>query len=153
MTLAVLITIIIIGFILILLEMFVISGTVVPGIIGAGLLISGIVLSYTQFDQTTGHTVLLSSIVFISISMYYLFRAKTWKRAILNSQITSKATSQVPVIKIGDKGIALSRLAPTGKIMINEQILEATTFNTFIDSNTQIEIIQIFPDKIYVKSI
>lgn len=153
MTLAVLIGIIVIGFLLVMLELFVISGTIIPGIIGAVMLISGIIFSYTRFDMTTGHTTLISTIAFSTIVMYFAFRAKTWQQVALHTQISSKANPEQMSFHVGDKGIALSRLAPTGKIMLNGQITEATTFNTFIDANSQVEVTQVLPDKIYVKPI
>jgi hypothetical protein len=53
-------------------------------------------------------------------------------------------------IKEGDSGITVSRLAPSGKAMINSSIVEVHTFGEFIDQEQEISVKSIKDNKIIV---
>ena len=50
----------------------------------------------------------------------------------------------------GDTGLTMSRLAPTGKAMINDQIIEVHTYGEFIDQEKEIVVISVKDNKIIV---
>ena len=58
-------------------------------------------------------------------------RAKTWQRFSLRQEIRSSSTPVAPseLLKTGDRGITLSRLAPMGKVEIGGRIYEAKTLD------------------------
>ena len=46
-------------------------------------------------------------------------------------------------VKIGDIGITIGRLAPMGKIKINDEVIEVKSTGTFVDPGEKVRIIQI----------
>ncbi len=150
--LSLIIFLIIIGIVLILLEFLVIPGTTIAAISGFILAGSGIYLSYNTYSTNTGHLVLVITIITIILSVVFSLRSKTWKKAMLNTEITSVAnTYQMDKITVGDVGKTMSRLAPMGKVMINDNIYEAKSFGQFVDQQIEIEIIKIENNIIIVK--
>ena len=54
-------------------------------------------------------------------------------------------------VKIGDTGLCISRLAPMGKVLVNDEYYEAKANNVFIDQNTEVIVIKIENGKLVVK--
>jgi len=46
-------------------------------------------------------------------------------------------------VKIGDIGITVGRLAPMGKIKVNDEVVEVKSTGTFIDPGEKVKIIHI----------
>jgi len=55
-------------------------------------------------------------------------------------------------IKPGDVGKSVSRLVPMGKALINNEYYEVSSSGEFIDPGTEITIVSIEKNKIFVKS-
>jgi membrane-bound ClpP family serine protease len=143
---------IVVGIILVLLEFLVIPGTTISAIAGLLLISSGIYLSYTNLGSNTGHLVFAGTAIATTLAIIFSLRSKTWKKAMLNTEITGVAnTYEMTKIQVGDKGITMSRLAPMGKVMVNDNVYEAKTFSQFVDQKTEIEIIKIEQNIIIVK--
>jgi len=152
MALSGIIILIILGIFLILLEFFIVPGITVAGIGGVLLLIAGVWLSYSTYDVTIGNYVLLSTFLVLVIILSFAFNSKTWKKISLKAENTGKAKEESSLsVKIGDKGITISRLAPMGNIMINDKLYEAESKGIYIDENTEIIIISINRNKLIVK--
>ena len=151
MTLTAIIVLVLIGIILILIEFLLIPGINVAGIAGIALLITAIVLSYKNFGTQIGHFILLGTILIISISMYYALKAKTWRRLSLDTVIDSKIENvKEGELKVGETGMTISRLAPMGKVLINDKYYEAQSKSGYIDQNVEIEIVRINQNVIIV---
>ena len=54
-------------------------------------------------------------------------------------------------IKPGDIGKTITRLAPMGKALVNDITCEAKSTGTFINENTEIEVIKVLNTQIIVK--
>ncbi|RLD64412.1 MAG: hypothetical protein DRI84_08675 [Bacteroidetes bacterium] len=152
MTLAGIIALIALGIILILLEFFVVPGITVAGIGGLILLVSGIALSYSKYGTPGGHYLLAGTALSLVIILYISFKSKTWQKISLNTAIESKAREDLSLkISVKDEGTTVSRLAPTGTISINDELVEAESRSGFIDENEKVEVTKIKQNKIIVK--
>lgn len=152
MTWTLIIVLIIIGFLFLLLEILVIPGTTFVGAIGVVSMAIGIWQAYVVYGSTAGHLTLLVSVLLSCIGVYYALRGKTWKRAMLDTNIEGKVnTIGVDEIEPGTKGKTVSRLAPMGKALFNNKFYEVQSISGFIDENTDIEIISIENNKIIIK--
>ena len=70
----------------------------------------------------------------------------------LKKELTGKVpTLDEKLIKAGDTGTTLSRLAPIGKAMINNQIAEVQSTVDLIDENQEITVVKTDNNKIWVK--
>ncbi len=145
---------IIIGLTFIVLEILVIPGQGIAGIIGLIIMAVGIWQTYSVYGTTSGHIVLAASFVVSVISLVLSLRSKTWKKMMLKSEIGGRV-NEIDANKIhkGDTGKSISRLAPAGKALFGDEYYEVHTYGTFIDQNTEIEVIKIENNKIFVKQI
>jgi membrane-bound ClpP family serine protease len=148
------ILLIVFGIMLLLLEFFVVPGITIAGIVGFLLLGGGVFLAYDSYDALVGHFILAAVLIVVIITLVYAFRAKTWKKMSLNTKINSKVLDlQGKNIKPGDKGTSITRLAPMGKVLVNDITIEAKSIGPFIDENTEIEIIKVLNTNVVVKQI
>lgn len=113
-----------------------------------------IYLTFTRFDVVGGviaiGVVLLLSIVATILSL----RAKTWQRLALNNKIESQSsTSPETLVKVGAKGVALSRISPMGKVRIDGKEYEAKSDGTYIDQRSEVEVVGFENFTVVVKKI
>ncbi len=152
MVLTAIILLIILGVALMLLEFFIVPGITIAGLGGFALLVAAVVVAYTNYDAGTGHSVLIGVAIFTITSLSFALREKTWTKASLSKNLEYKVNEkEYKELNIGDLGITISRLAPTGKIMMNDKYYEAHAENLLIDENSEIEITKIKNIKITVK--
>lgn len=143
--LMIVVALILVGILFMLAEIFLLPGISVAGIAGAIFLIGGIVYSYLFIGSTAGNITLAASALAMGASFFLLLKSKSLRRISLETNIESKVdNSDLAKIIVGDTGIALSRLNPTGKVMVNELIVEGKSYNgEFIDEDEKIEVIRI----------
>jgi len=145
---------IVFGILLLLLEFFVVPGITIAGIVGFLLLGGGVYLAYDSFSPIIGHIVLAIVIILVIITLIFALRGKTWKRISLSTKIDSKVTDVKSLnVSPGDKGKTITRLAPIGKVTVNDQTIEAKSMGPFIDENTEVEVVKVLNTNIIVKQI
>ena len=150
---ALIITLIVVGFILLLTELLVIPGFGITGILGILSLVGGIVLAYTSHNAVTGHITLAVTVALSAVFLYYALQPKTWNRLTLKENIDAQVDSSAESkgITVGMQGIALTRLAPMGKTRINEIEVEATAREGIINAQQKVEVVKIEGVKVIVK--
>lgn len=152
MTWSVIIILLLVGLLFILLEILVIPGIGVAGILGTVLMIFTIWQTYKIHGALAGNYTLASTLVFAFFLLYFSFKSKTWKKMMLNSKIESKVnTINEEKLKVGDEGKTVSRLAPAGKALFNEDYYEVHSQGDFVDPGKDIIIVKINFNKIIVK--
>jgi membrane-bound ClpP family serine protease len=140
------------GLLLIVIEVIFIPGTTVAGFVGFGLIVAGVSLTFSYFDKQTGWIVVASTAGLSAVLFFWIFHTKPWKQFALKSSIKSKVNEGAfEGLKIGDEGITISTLRPTGKAEIGEKTLEVATLGNYIESNTRIRIIKISSNQILVE--
>jgi membrane-bound ClpP family serine protease len=145
------ILLIFLGVVFLLLEVLVIPGTTVAGIIGFVMIFVGLWQSYASKGIMEGHITLGSTLVVTVVTLYFSFKAGTWKKMALKTSIDSKMDQLEGImIKEGDLGNTVSRLAPSGKALINNEIVEVHTYGEFIDQEVEITVISVKDNKIFV---
>ncbi len=150
---ALIITLIALGFILLLTELLIIPGFGITGILGILSLIGGIVLAYTTHSALTGHITLAVTLVFSAIFLWYALQPKTWNKLTLKENITAQVDTSADAkgIVVGMQGIALTRLAPMGKVRINGVEVEATAREGIINAQQAVEVVKTEGVKVFVK--
>ncbi len=154
MSVALVVILIVLGLALIVVEVVVLPGITIAGIGGIIMIASGIFFSYRNFGNTAGtYTLIGTSFLFI-VFLIYALRSKTWNRLSLHSEIDGKVNVvDTNRIKVGDKGMTISRLAPIGKVLIHDEVVEGKSVFGLIDENKEIEVIQIDTSTIVVQEI
>jgi membrane-bound ClpP family serine protease len=152
MTLLGIILMILAGLVLFLLELLVIPGISIAGIGALVLMAVSVYLSFSLFGPTTGILVLLGVLVSMGIVIALTFRAKTWRRVSLHTQVNSKVTDVAGYgIVPGDTGITVTRLGPVGMVQIGDHRVEGHSEGPFIDQQSQIVVIRVEPSFVVVK--
>ncbi len=152
MTILTIIFLILIGLLLLILEFAVIPGITIAGIGGVAMLIGSVYLAFSKYGVAAGFLTLLVVIISGPLIFYYFFKSRAGKKLVLNTHIEGKVeTFNAEKVHIGDTGITLGRLAPSGKVRVNGETVEAQSTGSFIDPQQQVKIVKILPNKIIVE--
>ncbi|MFO7616547.1 MAG: NfeD family protein [Bacteroidales bacterium] len=144
--------IILAGMLLFLLEILVIPGITIAGIGALILMGLAVYLAFSAFGAGTGLVVLLIVLVLIILLILFAFRARTWKRVSLATEIGSRVSEVTGRgIEPGDAGVTITRLAPVGTVQIRDQRVEAHSEGPFIDHQTEVVVIRVAPTYVIVK--
>ena len=99
-------------------------------------------LGFDRFGVVGGVLVLVAILLLSLVATIISLRAKTWQRLALNDKIESKsADSPEDSVAIGERGVAISRLSPMGKIKIADKVYEAKSDGTYIDQRSVVEVV------------
>lgn len=149
----VILIIIVVGLIFLLLEMLVVPGTTVVGLVGLAMMAFGVYSAYSQFGSSAGTYALAGTIVFTIGGITMALKSNTWKKAMLGTEIGGKVNIfEENKVKPGDEGIAITRLNPMGKALINEEYYEVTSRYSLINHDTPIVVTKVEGNKIIVES-
>ena len=152
---ALIITLIAIGILLLAIELLITPGFGLPGILGLISIIGAVVLSFLDYGHVMGLVVLAIVIIILSVCTWLILRSDTWKNISLKESISSKSSTspQEKGLATGTRGVAISRLAPSGKARFNSHDTEVWSQSGMINNGTLIEIVEVEGSKIIVKQI
>lgn len=154
MNIFVIILLIFLGLLLLMIEFAVIPGITIAGIGGFILLGASVYIAFTTYGNLAGFITLAFVLIATPVLIYYFFKSRTGKKMMLDTNIEGKVeTFEIEKIKPGDQGKTIGRLAPMGKVKINDLIVEAQSTGSFIDHQTDIKVIKVLPNKIIVEPI
>ncbi len=152
MSWTIILVLILVGLLFLILEILVVPGTTLVGVLGFILMVIGIWQTYATHSTRTGHYVLAATLVLSIAVVAVSLRSKTWNRVMLHTELDGRANMRdLAKIKIGDEGISISRLAPMGKALINDEYYEVSSPGEFVDEGKAIVITKIEYKKIFVK--
>ena len=140
-----------IGLTLAVLEIVALPGGI-AGACGAILCAIAIWQTYLTHGTMAGHIVLAASLAVGIALLVFFLKSRTWRHFELNEEVDSKTNTVDPEkVAVGDTGITLSRLAPSGNALINGQTVEVHTVSEFIDPDQPIKVIDIDGYKVTVE--
>lgn len=152
MTVLAIILLILLGLLLLLIEFTVIPGVTIAGIGGFVLLGLSVYIAFNHYGNLIGFLTLAVVLIASPMLIVYLFKSRTGKRMILETQVDGKVEMvNSEKIHAGDTGKTLGRLAPSGKVRVNGEIVEAQSTGSLVDPNTEIRVLKILPNKIIVE--
>ena len=151
MEIIIVVILLLVGIVFFLLELFLIPGISLAGIAGTLFLGGAVYVAYTEIGSSAGHLTLLGGLILLGVAVWIFFRSKTLERMSLTTEIDGKNDPMKDmVINIGDFGITSSRLAPMGKVKINDHIVEAKTNDDFIDEKVEVVVLEVMKTNILV---
>lgn len=140
------------GIVLMLAELIFIPGTTVVGILGKVFSITGLVLIFKYFGTSTGLITTGGYSILFTIILIYAFRSGTWKKFSLHKKITSRVNEELNYnLNIGDIGITVSALRPSGKVNFNDILIEAKTTGEYVNQGEKVRISKIDFNHIFVE--
>ena len=151
----VIIILIVLGILLFVIEFLLVPGVTVAGIGGLILTVIGVYKAFDNYGSTVGVWILIGTILLSVFVIAMSLRARTWNRLMLKTDIKGTVDKDLTEdqIKAGDLGTALTRLAPMGKIMVNDMVREAKSTEGYVDEHSDIEIVSVEGTRINVKPI
>lgn len=103
---------------------------------------SAIYTAFADYGPFAGGVVVLVILVLSFVATVFSLRSKTWQRFSLNRRIESTSMeSPSSRLKAGDRGVAVSRLAPMGKVEIGGRIYEAKSTDVYVDQRSAVEVV------------
>lgn len=150
---ALIITLILVGLILLVAELLIIPGFGIAGILGIGSMIASCWIAFDALGQTAGLLTITANILLTVIISVYTLRSKTWKKLSLKTNIDSKVdtTPQNKGIQPGSIGTTNTRLAPTGQVRFGEITTEVSTRDALIEPGKEVIVSEIEGNRIFVK--
>ncbi len=141
------------GFIFLLIEVLITPGIIV-GAIGILFMGFGVLKTFEAYGAMTGNIVLLSVFLLAVFFVFGALKSGAWKRMASTESIDGKAVDDfADMVTIGDMGKSLSALRPTGNAYINGSRMEVQSEGEPIDANTEVEVIKIKQNKVFVKKV
>ncbi|MFA6813162.1 MAG: NfeD family protein [Bacteroidaceae bacterium] len=130
---------IIAGIALFLIELFVIPGISIAGISATVCLVFANYYAFVHMGTTSGIITLIISGLACIGALIWFARSKVLDRLSLKKNITSTIDKSAEKrVRVGDKGVSITRLAQIGNAEINGDIVEVRSADGFINEKTPI---------------
>jgi membrane-bound ClpP family serine protease len=142
-----------IGIVFLLIELFLLPGTTIAGIAGAVFMIAGIIYAFVSLGSVAGNiTIAVSVLIFGGLFVWFV-KSKALRTIGLKSSIEETVdNSFLKKVSVGDRGVAVSRLNPIGKVVIDDVEMEGKSFdNEFIEEEAEIEVVKVDSVNVMVK--
>lgn len=101
--------------------------------------------AYLGFERfgVVGGAVVIAVIVLLSlVATIISLRAKTWQRFALKDKVEGQSMETPSLnVKVGDRGVAISRLSPMGKVSIDSKEYEARSVSAYVDQRSEVEVV------------
>ena len=148
------ILLLVLGALFLLAELVLLPGVTIGTILSLICYAGAIYLAFTTFGTTIGVVVIGVVILLSLITTIFSLRAKTWQRFSLKQNIDSVSNESPEMdVKIGDRGVAVSRIAPMGKVEIAGKYYEAKSADVLIDQREEVEVIGFENNSIVVRKV
>ena len=146
------ILILFVGWLLVFLEVFFIPGITLFAAIGTMTMIAGVVFSFSNFGVLAGTLTLVGTAVFTFLSIVVGYKTGVFNGLTLRDTVKGKMNEiDTALIKVGDSGIALSKISFIGKGLFNDATYEVQSMGEYIEEGQPIEVIKISMNKIFIK--
>lgn len=143
---------IIAGLLLFAIEVFLIPGISIAGIASAGCILYAIYYAFDTLGILPGVVTLIASAIGIAGVTVWFLRSKTVDKLSLKKTIDYRPEPLKDLnLKVGDKGMSLTRLALIGKAEFDGHIIEVRSADGFIDEKTPVQVERILEGIVMVK--
>ncbi len=144
----------VLGFVLMLLEIFVIPGLNIFGITGFLVAIAGVYFAYAKLGLLAAVVVagigLLGTLVLVRI----VLKMRGWQRLVLSSSTSrDRGYSSVKPGRealLGQRGTALTPLRPAGRAQLGEESVDVVTEGSFVERGTAVEVVRVAGNRVVV---
>jgi len=144
MNFLIIVFLIILGIVLLLIEVTILPGITVAGVGSFLVLVYSVYLAFTTYGSLVGFLTLAFVLIVSPLLVYYFFKGKAGKSMVLNTVLTGVANEiDLEKVKVGDVGVTIGRLAPMGKIKVNDEVVEVRSTGTFVNPGEKVRIIHI----------
>ncbi len=144
------------GLVLIVVEVYVVPGFNVVGIFGFLSIIFGIGYTFSTYGLTGGVVATLATLGLGSAMFYVLWRSGAWNQFVLSSnlapdRVLTEATEQARNRYLGQIGVAVTPLRPTGVALIEGDRIEVVTEGEFIATGSRVRVVAMDRRRFFVR--
>lgn len=156
------------GIVLLALEVFVIPGFGVAGIAGVIGISGSIIMALVQKESIVGvtlHDVAYACMIFmialvVAIAIAWWLSSKFSPRFVRAGIELERAqliadgyvgVDMAPAAKVGAKGVTVTDMRPSGKVLIDGEVYDAVAISGFVESGTEVTVAKYENSQIYVK--
>ena len=154
MDIVIIASLIIAGLILFIIEVFLLPGISIAGIVSAGCLLYANYYAFDALGTIPGCiTLAVSALGVVAITIWFM-RSKTVDKLSLKKTIDYRPEPLKGLdLKVGDEGIALTRLALIGNAEFSGRIIEVRSSGEFIDQKSKIRVERILDGVVLVEKV
>ncbi|MBC2596336.1 NfeD family protein [Ruficoccus amylovorans] len=147
-------SLIVIALVLLFLEIFLPGG--VLAVIAVGCLLAASYLTYSQYGPLPGLGVFAGSLLLCLVFFYFELKLIKSRRIgkFLRSEGSIQSSSNTPAgddSLVGQRGSALTTMAPSGRVRIADRNYEAATQGGYVAKGTPVEVVRVESFKLIIK--
>ncbi len=144
---------IVLGAVFLVAEIALIPGFGLTGFLGIGAMIGSVVYAFMQMGEIAGWiTIAIVIVVAVTLILWAIYGKSLDNVALKENIVSTVADGGVSKIAVGDKGIAVTRLALIGEAKFGDDIVEVTSCDGFIDEKSDVVVTRIASGVIYVEN-
>ncbi len=142
------------GLLFLVAELVLLPGVSIGAILSLVCYGGSIYLAFRDFGTAAGVAVIVVILLLSVAAVVVSLRAKTWQRFSLRQEIRS-SSSVLPAeeLRVGQRGVTLSRLSPMGKVEIDGKVYEAKSTGAYVDPRQEIEVVGFENFSVIVKTL
>ena len=145
---------ILIGFMLILIEIFLIPGITLAGIGGGLAILGGVFYAYRYLGLTEAAWCLGASLVLGAVLLRFVIKTGSWRRMVLHTKESGdegfRSTRFELEALVGKEGVAVTPLRPSGTATIEGERINVVTEGSFVERNSKIVVVEVEGNRVVV---
>ena len=154
MDILIVVALLVLAIVFLLIELFLIPGLSIAGISSIVLAAISVWYAYSHVGAVAGNITLVGAFVFSVVAIWVFIKSRALEKMSLKTNVTGTVDKiNEDQIRVGDKGMSVSRLAPMGKVKVNGVVVEAKTSDEFIDQGTQIVVVEVYQTNVLVEKL
>ena len=142
---------IVLGSVLLVAEIALIPGLGLTGIIGTGAMLASVAYAFMTVGSIAGWiTIAIVITISVALILWAIYGTSLDKVALKKNIDSTVANEETATVKVGDVGVAVTRLALIGEAQFGDSIVEVTSCGGFIDEKASVVVKRIAGSVIYV---
>ena len=135
---------VVLGFLLVLVEIFLIPGIGFAGIFGAALICVGGGLVWMEHGMAAGVATLMGSGIVSLILVWAFWRSGAAKRFVLDAELDAENREKDQRASLAGKvGVAITSLRPAGQAEIDGERYDVVTDGAFVDAGVPVAVVEV----------
>jgi membrane-bound serine protease (ClpP class) len=147
------VTLILIGIALGVVEVLVIPGFGIAGILGLAAVVGAVVVAFTQLGPLAGAMALGGGLAAAAILIWVLPKTRAARRMVLEQQHTTRVHDGSLAALVSKQGRALTPLRPSGTVEVEGRPVDVVTDGEFIERGSGVRVARVEGTRVIVESI
>lgn len=156
MTIAIILMLLVMGFLLLLVEAMT-PGVHVFGVMGGLMVLGAIAYTTVMYGSRWGAATFVASLALFGVILYVAIRSGTWKRLTLQTEQRRDAGYRSDDAGInrhlGRQGKALYDLRPVGYVELGGERIEAVSESEFVKKGDTVEVVRVDAGRLVVRPV